>query len=93
MIFISAKRNNWIFRLFVSNGDIQMLYKQLNICFSFYSLTLNQFSGLFACFLLHNGYLTKDSDTYVTLFRNDFANNVFSNQLLLHINTWYWTID
>ena len=32
-------------------------------------------------------------DTHVTLFSNNFANNVFCNQLLLHINTWYWTID
>ena len=34
-------------------------------------------------------------DTYVTLLAMILLiiNNVFCNQLLLHINTWYWTID
>ena len=47
----SAERNNWMFRLFE--------------CFVFVSLfkasyILIHFNSLFACFLLHNGYLTKD---------------------------------
>ena len=53
----SAERNNRIFGLFVSNGDIRMFSSQQNICLLFYSLTFMDFSSLLACFLLHNGYL------------------------------------